>query len=321
MRPLTDSFGRQVGYLRISVTDRCNLRCRYCMPETGVEQVSHEAILSFEGIEAIVRAGAAAGINKVRLTGGEPLVRKGIVELVARLKQIPGIEELTMTTNGVLLKDYAQALKTAGLDRVNISLDTLDPAKFSTLTRGGSLESVLSGIEAAKHAGLLPLKINVVLMKGFNDNEVKQFVDWTRHEAVEVRFIELMPFGNNALWAPEQFMASTSVLTLVPELKPLPVDDAAAAASLYALDGGKGRVGLISPVSCQFCAQCNRLRLTSKGRLKTCLHGQEEVDLSTVWQDAARLQETLEQAVYRKPKQHQLLDGNTTNRHMVEIGG
>ena len=193
MRTLTDDYGRQVSYLRVSVTDRCNLRCQYCMPETGIKKVSHEEVLSFEGIEAIVRAGAALGVTKVRLTGGEPLVRKGIVALVARLKQIPGIEEITMTTNGVLLAQYAADLKNAGLDRINVSLDTLDANKFRTMTRGGSLEAVLSGIEAAKAVGLLPLKINTVLMKGFNDNEVWQFVEWTRREAVEVRFIELMP--------------------------------------------------------------------------------------------------------------------------------
>lgn len=318
---MKDAYGRALKYLRVSVTDRCNLRCRYCMPAEGIEKIQHQEVLSLEAIETMVRAMANLGVEKVRLTGGEPLIRNGIVDLVSHLNQIPGIKELVLTTNGLKLASMAADLKAAGLKRVNISLDTLDPVKFEYMTRGGKLQDVLDAIEAAKQVGLTPIKINVVLIQGFNDDEISRFVEWTRTEPIEIRFIELMPIGEVASWSSEKFMSNGAVLERVPELSPCQGSDPASPATMYQLQGGKGRVGLISPISCKFCDHCNRLRLTSTGEMKYCLHSNEETNLRPFLEDISAMEEAILQAVKLKPRQHQLEEGYIISRNMVEVGG
>ena len=218
---MRDTLGREITYLRISLTDRCNLRCVYCMPPEGVNKREHREILSLEEMEEIARAAAALGVRKIRLTGGEPLVRRGMLSLCRRLRDIPQLEELTLTTNGVLLPGMAAALKAAGVDRVNISLDTLDPEKYRCVTRMGTLEDTLAGIRAAGEAGLTPLKLNCVLIGGFNDDEIPALAALTAREPVEVRFIELMPIGDTAGFGPEAYLPCQTVLERLPRLEPV----------------------------------------------------------------------------------------------------
>lgn len=317
---MKDTFDREITYLRVSITDRCNLRCRYCMPEEGVCKLSHRDVLSFEEIEKIVYAAAELGIKKVRITGGEPLVRKGCPELCGKIAKIPGIEEVTLTTNGVLLEQQALALKEAGVHRVNVSLDTLEPEKYRKITGGGSIDPVLRGLEAAYKVGLTPLKLNTVLIGGFNDNEIPAFVEMTRNTPVELRFIELMPLGPGAEFGEEAYLSGDTVLRQMPSLAPLPADGGVA--RLYQLPGGIGRVGLISPLSRHFCATCNRLRLTSEGALKPCLHSSQEIPLRGLHGDALR--DALLSAVAAKPKMHGTLDAHhksEAGRTMDTIGG
>lgn len=317
---MKDTFAREITYLRVSITDRCNLRCRYCMPEEGVCKLSHRDVLSFEEIEEIVYAAAELGIKKVRITGGEPLVRKGCPELCGKIAKIPGIEEVTLTTNGVLLEQQALALKEAGVHRVNVSLDTLDPEKYRKITGGGSIDPVLRGLEAAYKVGLTPLKLNTVLIGGFNDDEIPAFVEMTRNTPVELRFIELMPLGPGAEFGEEAYLSGDTVLRQMPSLAPLPADGGVA--RLYQLPGGIGRVGLISPLSRHFCATCNRLRLTSEGALKPCLHSSQEIPLRGLHGNALR--DALLSAVAAKPKMHGTLDAHhksEAGRTMDTIGG
>lgn len=318
---MKDAYGRSLKYLRVSVTDRCNLRCRYCMPAEGIGKIQHEEVLSLEEIETMVRTMAELGVEKVRLTGGEPLIRKGIVDLVRNLNDIPGIKELVLTTNGLKLAAMAADLKAAGLKRINLSLDTLNPKKFEYMTRGGQLQDVLDAIEAAKTVGLTPIKINVVLIRGFNDDEITRFVEWTRNEPIEIRFIELMPIGEVASWSSEKFMSNQTVLEKVPELMPCEGTDPSSPATMYQLSGAKGRIGLISPISCKFCEHCNRLRLTSTGQMKYCLHSNDETDLRAYLQDIPAMKNAILEAVKQKPQQHQLEEGYIISRNMVEVGG
>lgn len=273
---MIDSCGRNIDYLRLSVTDLCNYRCRYCMPEEGVCKRTHSEILSLEELEAIARAAVALGITKIRLTGGEPLVRRGIVELCRRLRRIPELQELCLTTNGSLLPDLAAPLREAGVDRLNISLDTLRPERFTQMTCRGELGQVLEGLAAAEEAGFTNLKLNTVLIGGFNDDEVSDFVRLTQVHPWEVRFIELMPMGPCAQWDRSCFLPNTTVLRHCPELRPLP---ARGVARRYRIPGARGTVGLISPLSHEFCADCRRIRVTADGKLKGCLHSREEIDL------------------------------------------
>jgi len=318
---MLDRYGRKIDYLRVSVTDLCNLRCIYCMPPGGVAKKERQELLTFEEIENIVRAAARLGIEKVRITGGEPLVRKGIVELVARLARIEGIRDLSMTTNGILLKDYAVPLKEAGLKRVNVSLDTLDPDKYRRITRGGDLNRVLAGLEAARAAGLTPLKINVVLAGGINDDEIEAFVNLTLEQEVQVRFIELMPIGEAIHWEQSAFLPAEEVLRRVPQLLPLAVKGHGTVARLYQLPHAKGQVGLISPLSNHFCHYCNRLRVTPDGKLKSCLHSRQEINLKNVPPEA--LPALLAEGIRAKPHRHYLsgTQESSTPRHMNEIGG
>lgn len=318
---MLDRYGRKINYLRVSVTDLCNLRCIYCMPPGGVAKKERHELLTFEEIENIVRAAAQLGIDKVRITGGEPLVRKGIVELVGRLARIEGIQDLSMTTNGILLKDYAVPLKEAGLKRVNISLDTLDPDRYRRITRGGRLADVLAGIAAARAAGLTPIKINVVLVGGINDDEIEDFVNLTLKEELQVRFIELMPIGEAIHWERSAFLPAEEVLRRVPRLIPLAVKDHGTVARLYQLPHAQGQVGLISPLSNHFCHDCNRLRVTPDGKLKACLHSSQEINLKNVPPD--ELPKLLAEGIMAKPHRHYLsiTHGSLTHRNMNEIGG
>lgn len=317
---MKDNYARSITYLRVSVTDLCNLRCRYCMPECGVDKREHGDILRFEEIQEIVAAAAELGVRKVRITGGEPLVRPGLPELCRRLSRIPGVEELDLTTNGLLLERDAQALKEAGVCRVNISLDTLKPDRFSEMTRGGDLNQVFRGIEAARRVGLTPIKLNTVLIGGFNDDEISDLVELTQNQDLEVRFIELMPLGPGADFPPQAFLSCDTVLERVPELRPL--EQTCGVARLYQLPEARGRVGLISPVSHDFCHCCDRVRLTSDGKLKPCLHSDKEFSLRGL--RGAELRETLAEAIRSKPQSHQPLEpGHPTagGRPMNRIGG
>ena len=255
---MLDGCGRTIDYLRLSVTDLCNYRCQYCMPAEGVEKRAHGDILTLEELAEIAAAAVACGVKKIRLTGGEPLVRRGLLDLCRMLRAIPGVEELCLTTNGSLLPQLARPLRDAGVDRLNISLDTLRPDRFAAMTRLGSLQDVLDGIEAAEAAGFHDLKFDTVLIGGFNDDEIGNFVDLSREHPWEMRFIELMPMGPCASWDKGCFLPGSTVLERVPELAPI---QAQGVARRYQLPGAKGTVGLISPVSHDFCGDCRRIRL------------------------------------------------------------
>jgi cyclic pyranopterin phosphate synthase len=327
--PYLDNFNRPISYLRVSVTDRCNLRCVYCMPPEGVPCRSHEEILRYEEIELIVRAAASLGISKVRLTGGEPLVRLGSVELVRMLARIPGIDDLAMTTNGTLLARHAAELAEAGLKRVNVSLDTLQPKRFRQITRRGDLAAVLEGIAAAREAGLVPLKVNTVVLRGLNDDEVVDFARLTLEGDWHVRFIELMPLGANTAWAGDGYVPAGEVRRRIEdaldELVSAKVGVGNGPARYYRLPGAVGTIGFISPLSEHFCYQCNRLRLTADGRLRPCLLSDYEIDLRTPLRqgaDLAGIRELLIRSIRSKPERHHLNESVTPRkRAMSEIGG
>ena len=328
MSGVLDSWGRNINYLRISVTDRCNLRCIYCMPPEGLRQMPQGEILSYEEIRTVVQAAAELGIHKVRLTGGEPLVRAELPQLIRMLRQIEGIRELSLTTNGTLLKKSALELRQAGLSRVNVSLDTLRAERFRHITRVGELKDVLEGIEAAKKAGFDPVKINTVVVRGINDDEILDFARMTNSEGWHVRFIELMPFGDVAQSVPSVELRQR--IELVGKLEPCPDFNGIVSngpAAYYRLDGAKGVIGLISPLSePSFCSRCNRLRLTPDGKLRPCLLAEEEVDLKMPLRNRVPLAEVkrlILKAVASKPERHHLKRGNVrlTNRKMPAIGG
>jgi len=318
---MIDNFGRRINYLRVSVTDLCNLRCAYCMPAEGVNKKEHQDIMRLEEIENIVKAAVKLGIDKVRITGGEPLVRKGIVGLVENLAGIEGLKDLSMTTNGLLLKKYAPDLKQAGLHRLNISLDSLDRAKYRRMTRCGDLGDVWEGIKIAEEVGFSPLKINVVLIGGYNDDEIEDFVNLTLKDDVEVRFIELMPLGEAKNWPEDSFISNETVLRKVPRLIPLPFKGHGTVARMFRLPNGKGKVGLISPLSSHFCNYCNRIRVTADGKLKSCLHSTREIDLKDVRPD--QLPRLLGEGIKAKPTKHNIStkDRSQVERNMNEIGG
>lgn len=318
---MKDQFGRKINYLRISVTDLCNLRCIYCMPKEGIPKIQHEDILSVEEIEEIVKVFVKLGVNKIRLTGGEPLVRKGILDIVERIGKLEGIRDFAMTTNGLLLKEYAKDLRALGLKRVNISLDTLDDKKYSSITRIGSLQRVMKGIEAAKEVGLTPIKINTVLVGGFNDDEIEDLVRLTEKEEIDVRFIELMPIGEAIKLKADHFLSNEIVLQRVPSLIKIDGEDPSSPAVYYKLPNGKGKIGLINPVSCKFCKNCNRVRLTSQGKLKLCLHSDVEIDLREALRRGQAIEKIIMDAIDKKPESHKLEDGVYVSKKMYQIGG
>ncbi len=325
MTGLSDSFQRPIDYLRISVTDRCNLRCVYCMPAEGIDLLAHEDVLSYEEIYRVATAAAELGIKKVRVTGGEPLVRIGLSGLIEMLAQIDAIDDIALTTNGILLARYADELKVAGLRRVNISLDTLKPEKFRLITRGGDLDSVLEGIEAAGIAGLNPIKINVVVMAGSNDDELTDFACKTVDDGWHVRFIEHMPF--NSEMASSSFVSVNEVrerLASLGELEPCTFKGNGPA-KYYRLPQAKGTIGFITPVSEHFCFHCNRLRLTADGRLRPCLLSVQEIDLRQPLRQgisAEELKKLIKRAVESKPRKHKLAEGMVPkDRPFSQVGG
>jgi len=324
---MRDRFGRRINYLRVSVTDRCNLRCRYCMPEEGVPLDPHDRVLSYEELERVVRAGVSLGIDRVRITGGEPLVRRGLVGFVRRLSRIPGLDDLSLTTNGTLLGANARALREAGLSRVNVSLDTLDEDRFRWLTRGGELAPVLEGIERALEEGLTPVKINVVVVRGFNDDEVVRLASLALEKPVSVRFIELMPIGA-AGGSVSRSLAERELVEILSPLDPVRCDsvNGGGPAEVYRPAGGRapGTIGLISPLTKPFCERCNRLRLTARGALNPCLAGQEEVELRSALRSGAgdaELRDLFLEAVRLKPAAHSMGSCAAPGRSMSRIGG
>ena len=317
---MVDTFGRNISYLRLSVTELCNLRCRYCMPEDGVCKKRHEDMLTQEEMILAVRAAAALGISKLRITGGEPLVKAGIVDLCREAAAVEGIRELCLTTNGTLLPKLAGPLREAGVNRLNISLDTLDPEKYAYITRVGSLADALAGIEAALSCGFDKVKINSVLIGGFNDDEIPQLAELSCRYPLDVRFIELMPMYDSGDFGPEAYLPYTVVTERLPELSPVESDGGVA--RLFRLPGAQGNVGLISPVSAHFCAECNRIRLTADGKLKPCLHSSDEISLKGL--DYEGMLETMRSAILAKPKWHGVLsyrERSQANRNMNQIGG
>jgi cyclic pyranopterin phosphate synthase len=331
MNELIDSHNRKISYLRISVTDRCNLRCRYCMPPEGISQLSHSEILSYEEILRLARVAVKRGITKVRITGGEPLVRKGVVRLVQQLSTLPGLQDISMTTNGILLEEFASALFDAGLRRVNISMDSLNPDKYREITRGGDLSRVWEGVLAARRLGIAPIKINVVAISGWNDTEILDFARLTLRDPLQVRFIEFMPLGSSSEWKEERCISGEEIRRRLEAFLPLePVEREGnghdGPARIFKFPGSPGEIGLISPISDHFCASCNRLRLTSDGKLRTCLFSDEETDLKPLLRSGcteAELEEKLDEALLKKPYRHGLVEGSRKRclRPMVKIGG
>lgn len=300
---LTDSFQRKINYLRISVTDRCNLRCKYCV-DGGFPFIPHSEILTYEEILKFVKICAEMGIEKVRLTGGEPLARKRIEFLIKEITSIPGIKDVSLTTNGVLLMEKVESLTSSGLKRVNVSLDTLKRERFEYITGSDALDKVLGGIEKSLEAGLRPVKINTVIIKGFNDDEIIDFVRLAESFDLEVRFIEFMPFGEEGFWTKERIIPSQAVLDEVKKNFGLrkSIDSKDGPANVYELEGGRGKIGFISPMSSHFCNRCNRLRLTSTGMIRPCLFSQTEYDVKRLLRSSAP-EEEIKSLIYRAVKE------------------
>lgn len=317
---MKDNYGRDINYLRISVTDLCNLRCKYCMPEEGIDKSLHRDIITVEETIELAKTFSELGIDKIRLTGGEPLVRKGILDIVKGIGRIDSIKDLSMTTNGILLKDYARGLKDYGLNRVNISLDTLDKEKFRDITRGGNIADVFESIRLCQEIGLKPIKINVVLMDGFNDDEIGDFINLTVDNDIDIRFIELMPIGE-AIDIKDKYLSNEKILEEYSELKPVERMDKSSPADYFKVLNAKGRVGFINPISCKFCDDCNRVRLTSHGKLKLCLHSNDEYDLKELLEDRDNLKKNIEDLIYKKPEKHNLEEDEFVYKKMHEIGG
>ena len=317
---MLDKMGRNITYLRISVTDKCNLRCRYCMPEDGVCKKDHTQMLTEDEIIAAVEAAASLGITKLRITGGEPLVKKNIVSICRRAAEVAGIGEVCLTTNGVLLPRLAKPLREAGVSRINLSLDTLDPIKYAHITRIGTIDTFRAGLDAALEAGFDKIKINSVLIGGFNDDEIEALAALTLQYPLDIRFIELMPMYDSGDFGPEAYIPYSRVLEKLPQAVPMPQDGGVA--KLYRLPGATGNIGLISPISAHFCGECNRLRLTADGKLKPCLHAADEYSIKGL--NPQEMRTVFKQAIWNKPAWHGDLDSinrSRAGRNMNEIGG
>ncbi len=327
--PLADQFNRPITYLRVSVTDRCNLRCVYCMPEAGLPWIPRADVLGFEEIESIVRAAASVGVRSIRLTGGEPLIRRDLPRLVARIAAIPGIEDIALSTNGLLLAEHARALRAAGLRRVNISLDTLHEDRFFAIARRPGLDRVLAGIDAAVAAGLGPIKLNCVVMRGQNDDELAAFAELTRTRPLFVRFIEVMPVLENAALQGSTYISAAEIIDRIragSPLEPVAGPGGNGPARYYAFAGAAGAVGVISPLSHDYCQTCNRVRLSAAGRLRLCLFGDNEIDLRTPLRAGAScddLAAIFRGAMFVKPERHHLDLAQPAGamRAFSEIGG
>ncbi|MDI6689347.1 MAG: GTP 3',8-cyclase MoaA [Actinomycetota bacterium] len=324
MPELIDSYKRKIDYLRVSITDRCNLRCVYCMPKEGIKPKPHSEILTYEEIELFAKCAVKVGISRIRLTGGEPLVRRGVVDLVHRLSQISDLKDMSLTTNGILLKDYAKALVDAGLKRINISLDSLEPEVYRRLTRGGDVRKALEGMNAALEVGLDPVKINVVVLRGLNEN-LKKFAELILEYPVHVRFIEYMPF-NQELNYEDRFVSCAEMMEKLKNfggLEEVSSPLGAGPARYYTFKGAQGTLGFISPVSGHFCSKCNRLRLTADGRLRTCLFSEEEINVKKVLREGSeqRIMELIREALINKPKDRMSIRKASLKRRMSQIGG
>lgn len=325
---MLDNFKRQINYLRISVTDRCNLRCVYCMPPDGVENTPHGEILSLEEFSRVVDAASDLGICKIRVTGGEPLVRKDILDLFHYISANPVIDDLSITTNGVLFADLAQDLKKAGLKRVNFSLDSLKPDTFRDITRVGKFDDVWRSIDKALVLGMHPVKLNVVAVRGVNDHEFADFARLTREYPLHIRFIELMPIGECNPWAVGNFISAEEITEkLSQEFGPLETEvkvTGSGPAKYLRLPGAQGTIGFITAISEHFCGACNRLRLTANGQLRPCLYSNQEFDLKTPLRSGAsreELTEIIARGIRQKPSQHHMEDGWIDRRVMSQIGG
>ncbi len=329
-RILQDSFGRTINNLRISVTDRCNFRCRYCMPEEGMQWMARSELLTFEELTRLTSIFAGLGVKHIRLTGGEPLMRKDLHLLVRQIAQIPGIEDLAMTTNGYFLAEQAEELHRAGLHRINISLDSLDPVKFTEMTRRDNFQRVWEGIEAVDKIGLRPVKINAVLIRGINDNEIPRFAELSRRRGFVIRFIEFMPIGSDDGWSPDKVVSGREILATMEKSvgkKLVPVEfRGSQPADRFMFEDGIGEIGLISSVSEPFCNQCNRVRITSDGKLRTCLFSLVETDLRKLLRGDADDQEiarTIVDAIWKKEEGHLINRPGFVRptRSMSQIGG
>jgi cyclic pyranopterin phosphate synthase len=286
---LKDSFHRAIDYMRISITDRCNLRCIYCMPAEGIKPVAHKEILSYEELVRILKIAVNIGVKKIRITGGEPLMRRDVAHLIALIKNIAGLKDLSLTTNGVLLEQHAEELTKAGLSRINVSLDSFKPDRYREITRGGDIDAVLKGLKAAEKAGFVPIKINMVPIRGLNDDEIGEFAKITLKSPYQVRFIEFMPFGIKDIKWPEKYISVDEIKSIVEGLGPLtPVKiKKSGPARYFSFDGAVGVIGFISPLSNHFCGECNRLRLTADGKLRPCLFSETEIDLKPALRSGA----------------------------------
>lgn len=328
---MIDNYRRDINYLRISVTDRCNLRCSYCMPKEGISQLGHDDILRYEEMLRIIKVAAATGITKVRITGGEPLVRRGVVAFISSVTALGALKDVSLTTNGLLLEQYAEGLFAAGIRRINISLDSLKEDRYRQITGGGDIKSVLRGIEAVRQRGFSPIKINIVVLKGVNDDEVLDFARLTVDHPYQVRFIELMPLGtagdaNNGRHLPNSVVKER--IESLGALEAISGSDGAGPARLYRLAGAKGQIGFISPISRHFCHQCNRLRLTADGHLRACLLSDEETDLKESLRAGCsddQIAGLIRETVRKKPKGHDLCPEKVWPRkcakEMAAIGG
>lgn len=320
-----DRFGRKIDYLRVSVIDRCDLRCIYCMPEGGVDLLPRDEILSYEEILAVAEAGAGLGISKVRLTGGEPLIRRDLLPFIDKLMGVAGLKDVSMTTNGLLLKDFAVDLFEAGIKRINIGVDTLDPETYRKISRGGDVKLVIAGMKAALAAGMSPVKINSVVLKGMTD-DLGAIANLTRELPVHVRFIEYMPVTHqlgNGYYVPAAEITER-LKRLGPLEEVLPPPGSGPARRYYKLKGALGSIGLISAISEHFCEQCNRLRLTADGKLRLCLFSDEEINLKPALRPVRscdKVAEAIKKGVARKPKQYKLDGRDENGRMMSQIGG
>ncbi len=318
---MLDSYGREINYLRLSVTDRCNLRCRNCMPESGIcNKLPHKDMLTEEEMMDAVKAAASLGFKKVRITGGEPLVKKNILSICEKTAATPGIKEVCLTTNAIALENTAEDLKKAGVKRLNISLDTLNAEKFSYMTRGGDFNAAIRGIDKALEIGFEKIKINAVLIGGFNDDEISSLAGLTINRPIDVRFIELMPFAGCTEFGDDAFISDDEVLKALPDAVMLPADGSVA--KLCALPGAKGNVGLISALSDKFCGSCNRLRITSDGKIKPCLHCRDEYSIKGLGYE--EMLSVMKTAIEKKPPCRPKLsntDKSEAGRSMNTIGG
>lgn len=327
---LEDNYGRKHDYLRISITDRCNLRCIYCMGEDGIKLLEHKDILTYEEIVSFTKALTPLGLKYLRITGGEPLVRKGVENLIGSLSELPGIEDIALTTNGILLEPKIEKLMANGLKRVNISLDSLKPETFRKITRMGDLNNVLRSIKKALKLGLTPLKINVVLMTGINDQEIYDFLKLTLDDPIHVRFIEYMPLdSHDRMWSKRYLplkVVKEKAVALGYRLKPAEGIVGNGTAETWQIHGAKGTIGFINPVSCHFCSTCTRLRLTADGKFKPCLYWQEELNVRSVINDPLALQSLIKAGLSMKHERHLMnseIGGHESGfvRSMAQIGG